>query len=119
MGFEATANSLQQFFLQLAQKPNFRSLKAHEISSAKTNSAKSQPPHRYTPLKKAYLEIYTLIYDEDEIKVDMRMNLKARLVDFKTRPDTSDTSNLKKYADFDDITLLITKIRREFHWIYT
>ncbi|CAA0805970.1 RNA-binding KH domain-containing protein [Striga hermonthica] len=56
------------------------------------------PPHRYTPLKKAWLEIYTPIYEE--MKIDIRMNLKARRVELKTRRDTPDVSNLQKCADF-------------------
>ncbi|KAK6162027.1 hypothetical protein DH2020_001868 [Rehmannia glutinosa] len=57
-----------------------------------------RPPHRYTPLKKAWLEIYTPIYEE--MKIDIRMNLKARRVELKTRADTPDVSNLQKCADF-------------------
>ncbi|KAG6385757.1 hypothetical protein SASPL_154638 [Salvia splendens] len=82
-----------------AQKPNFRPLSAHEISDGKIQFRKiSAPPHRYTPLKKAWLEIYTPIYDE--MKIDIRMNLKARRVELKTRRDTPDVSNLQKCADF-------------------
>ncbi|KAL3527556.1 hypothetical protein ACH5RR_012212 [Cinchona calisaya] len=80
-------------------KPNFQPLKAHEISSGQVQFRKVPvPPHRYTPLKKSWMEIYTPIYDQ--MKIDIRMNLKARKVELKTRPDTPDISNLQKCADF-------------------
>ncbi|KAF3794762.1 RNA-binding protein [Nymphaea thermarum] len=80
----------------------------------------SVPPHRYTPLKKAWMDIYTPIYEQ--MKIDIRMNLKdcrgsfvlsyeenldgyrdhakTRKVELKTRADTPDISNLQKCADF-------------------
>ncbi|KZV49255.1 hypothetical protein F511_40582 [Dorcoceras hygrometricum] len=82
-----------------AQKPNFQPLKAHEISDGQIQFRKiSVPPHRYNPLKKSWLEIYTPIYDK--MKIDIRMNLRSRRVELKTRPDTPDISNLQKCADF-------------------
>ncbi|KAL3524936.1 hypothetical protein ACH5RR_013308 [Cinchona calisaya] len=80
-------------------KPNFQPLKAHEISSGQVQFRKIPvPPHRYSPLKKSWMEIYTPIYDQ--MKIDIRMNLKGRKVELKTRPDTPDISNLQKCADF-------------------
>ncbi|KAL7094411.1 hypothetical protein ACP275_11G102300 [Erythranthe tilingii] len=99
MEVDATANPPRQPTVQFAQKPNFRPLKAHEISGGQIQFRKvSVPPHRYTPLKKAWLEIYTPIYEE--MKIDIRMNLKARRVELKTRPDTPEVGNLQKCADF-------------------
>ncbi|KAL3007314.1 hypothetical protein AAZX31_08G326500 [Glycine max] len=51
-----------------------------------------------THLKKAWMDIYTPIYGQ--MKIDVRMNLKARRIELKTRPDTPDISNLQKCADF-------------------
>lgn len=80
-------------------KPSFKPLKAHEISEGKVQFRKvSVPPHRYTPLKKVWMEIYTPIYEQ--MKIDIRMNLKARKVELKTRQETPDISNLQKCADF-------------------
>ncbi|KAJ0101656.1 hypothetical protein Patl1_03730 [Pistacia atlantica] len=55
----------------LPPKPKFKPLKAHEMS-----------------------DVY------EGMKLDIRMNLKARKVELKTRPDTPDISNLQKCADF-------------------
>ncbi|KAL7135474.1 hypothetical protein ABFS83_11G099200 [Erythranthe nasuta] len=99
MEVDATANPLRQPSVQFAHKPNFGPLKPHEISGGQIQFRKvSVPPHRYTPLKKAWLEIYTPIYEE--MKIDIRMNLKARRVELKTRPDTPEVGNLQKCADF-------------------
>ncbi|XP_057991831.1 uncharacterized protein LOC110664926 isoform X1 [Hevea brasiliensis] len=83
----------------LPPKPKFEPLKAHEMSDGRVQFRKvSVPPHRYSPLKKAWMEIYTPIYEQ--MKIDIRMNLKARKVELKTRSDTPDVSNLQKCTDF-------------------
>lgn len=83
----------------LPAKPNFQPLKANEISDGHVQFRKvTVPPHRYTPLKKVWMEIYTPIFEQ--MKVDIRMNLKKRRVELKTRTDTPDISNLQKCADF-------------------
>lgn len=99
MDVEAPPAPPQKPAVLFAQKPNFRPLKAHEISDGQVQFRKvTVPAHRYTPLKKAWLDIYTPIYEE--MKIDIRMNLKARRVELKTRRDTPDVSNLQKCADF-------------------
>ncbi|KAG5138575.1 hypothetical protein JHK82_023306 [Glycine max] len=83
----------------LPPKPKFEPLKPHEMSDGQVQFRKvNVPPHRYTPLKKAWMDIYTPIYEQ--MKIDVRMNLKARRIELKTRPDTPDISNLQKCADF-------------------
>ncbi|KAK3013143.1 hypothetical protein RJ639_008566 [Escallonia herrerae] len=83
----------------LEPRPRFAPLKAHEISDGQIQFRKiNVPQHRYTPLKKAWMEIYTPIMDQ--MGIDIRMNPKARKVELKTRPDTPDASNLQKCADF-------------------
>ncbi|GAB2230044.1 hypothetical protein Droror1_Dr00014300 [Drosera rotundifolia] len=83
----------------LPAKPNFEPLTAHEISGGVVQFRRvSVPPHRYTPLKKAWLDIYNPTYNE--MKIDIRMNLKSRKVELKTKPETPDISNLQKCADF-------------------
>ncbi|KAF5203279.1 Pre-rrna-processing protein pno1 [Thalictrum thalictroides] len=80
-------------------KPKFEPLKPHEISEGQVQFRKvSVPPHRFTPLKKTWMEIYTPIYET--MKIDIRMNVKTRKVELKTRSDTPDISHLQKCADF-------------------
>ncbi|CAL8469564.1 g9105 [Coccomyxa elongata] len=56
------------------------------------------PQHRMTPLKTAWLSLYQPI--TDNLKLDMRMNLKTRKVEIKTTPKTKDPGHLQKAADF-------------------
>ncbi|CAN6446471.1 unnamed protein product [Victoria cruziana] len=80
-------------------KHKFEPLKAQEMSGGQVQFRKvSVPPHRYTPLKKAWMDIYTPVYEQ--MKIDIRMNLKTKKVELKTRADTPDISNLQKCADF-------------------
>ncbi|XP_074282520.1 uncharacterized protein LOC141607044 isoform X2 [Silene latifolia] len=81
------------------RKPNFAPLKAHEMSNGEVQFQKiSVPQHRYTPLKKAWLDIYTPI--REQMKIDITMNLKSRKVVLKTTKHTPDVGNLQKCADF-------------------
>ncbi|KAM3373898.1 RNA-binding protein PNO1 [Capsicum chinense] len=83
----------------LPAKPNFQPLTAHEISGGHVQFRKvTVPQHRYTPLKKVWMEIYTPVFEQ--MKIDIRMNLKKRRVELKTRSDTPDISNLQRCADF-------------------
>ncbi|OAY79344.1 RNA-binding protein PNO1-like [Ananas comosus] len=80
-------------------RPHFEALKPHEMSDRRVQFRKVPvPPHRFAPLKRCWMEIYTPVYDQ--MKIDIRMNLKARKVEMKTRRDTPDVSNLQKCADF-------------------
>uniref|UniRef100_A0A803NBV9 Uncharacterized protein n=1 Tax=Chenopodium quinoa TaxID=63459 RepID=A0A803NBV9_CHEQI len=81
--------------MELARKPKFEAIQPQEIS----DSVELQfcfvpaPPHRRTPLVKAWKsQIYEPI--RNEMKIDIRMNLKAKQVELKTMPDTPDISNL-------------------------
>uniref|UniRef100_A0A7N0VCL5 K Homology domain-containing protein n=2 Tax=Kalanchoe fedtschenkoi TaxID=63787 RepID=A0A7N0VCL5_KALFE len=83
----------------LPTKPIFEPLKAHEMSDGRVQFRKiTVPQHRYSPLKKAWMDIYTPVHEQ--MKIDIRMNLKARKVELKTRADTPDISNLQRCADF-------------------
>ncbi|KAJ7570620.1 hypothetical protein O6H91_01G128600 [Diphasiastrum complanatum] len=80
-------------------KPNFAPLSAHQMQGGRFQYRKvSVPAHRYTPLKKHWMEIYTPIYEQ--MKIDIRMNLKSRKVELKTRRDTPDAGALQKCSDF-------------------
>eukprot|EP01062_Namystynia_karyoxenos_P000424 TRINITY_DN10140_c0_g1_i1.p1 TRINITY_DN10140_c0_g1~~TRINITY_DN10140_c0_g1_i1.p1 ORF type:complete len:220 (+),score=81.81 TRINITY_DN10140_c0_g1_i1:84-662(+) len=56
------------------------------------------PQHRYTALKKAWMEIYTPIVEQ--CKLEVRMNLKTRSVELRLSKDTPDEGLLTKAEDF-------------------
>ncbi|CAK9156541.1 unnamed protein product, partial [Ilex paraguariensis] len=75
--------------VSFASKPNFAPLKAHEYPMVKFSSGKSLYYRIDIRLsRKAWMEIYTLIYEQ--MKIDIHMNLKARKVELKIRSDTPD-----------------------------
>ncbi|KAK4386188.1 RNA-binding protein pno1 [Sesamum angolense] len=83
---------------QLTQKPNFPPLKPNKILDWQIQFRKIPVPEcRLTPLKKDWLQIYTAIYDE--MKIDICMKVKAKIVMLKILSDTPDISNLQKCAD--------------------
>ncbi|CAO2814665.1 unnamed protein product [Amaranthus hypochondriacus] len=83
----------------LPPRPNFRPLRAHEMSDGQVQFRKVNiPQHRYTPLIKVWLEVYDLVHEQ--MKIDIRTNLKACEVVLKTMVDTPDVSNLQKCAEF-------------------
>lgn len=84
----------------LPPKPDFKALKAREIlGGAGVHFRKVPvPPHRVKPLYKDWEHIYDLVYNQ--MKVDIRMNTRARWVELKTRPDTPEIGDLQKCADF-------------------
>lgn len=83
----------------LPLKPKFAALTAQQLAGNKIEFRRiSVPPHRYSPLKEHWMEMYTPIFEQ--MKVDIRMNLKNRKVELKTRKDTTDSSALQKSADF-------------------
>ena len=56
------------------------------------------PQHRFTPLKEKWLELYGPV--TEQMRCDMRMNLKTRKVELRTTDKTEDSSALQKCADF-------------------
>lgn len=56
------------------------------------------PQHRMTPLKQAWMSLYKPV--TEQLKLDMRMNLKTKRVEIKTTKDTPDQALLQKAADF-------------------
>ncbi|KAI4387861.1 hypothetical protein MLD38_000252 [Melastoma candidum] len=99
MEVTVTTSDLKPESIPLPSKPSFAPLKAQDMYDGRVQFRKiSVPPHRYSPLKKSWMEIYTPVYEQ--MKIDIRMNLKSRKVELKTRADTPDISNLQKCADF-------------------
>lgn len=81
------------------ERPNFPALSSHEASGGKTEFRRVPvPPHRYTPLRNDWMQIYTPIVEH--LKLDVRMNPRNRSVEIKTSKHTDDLDMLQKACDF-------------------
>lgn len=79
--------------------PEFPALSAQEASGGKVEMRRIPvPPHRYTPLRKDWMQLYTPIVEQ--LKLDIRMNPRKRCVELKTSQHTDDIDVLQKAADF-------------------
>ena len=59
------------------EKPRFDALMPSEMSGGRPQFRKVPvPQHRFAPLKRCWMEIYTPVYEH--MKVDIRMNIKVR-----------------------------------------
>jgi len=67
------------------------------------------PPHRYTPLKSHWMELYTPIVEH--MKVQIRMNPKKRCVELKSSTETSVPNALQKCSDYIRAFMLGFEIR--------
>ncbi|KAL9099938.1 MAG: hypothetical protein Q9163_004620 [Psora crenata] len=56
------------------------------------------PPHRMTPLKSAWPKIYPPLVEH--LKLQVRMNIKAKVVEMRTSKHTTDSGSLQKGEDF-------------------
>lgn len=80
-------------------KPNFPPVSAKDLNNVGPQVRKvTVPPHRYTPLKENWMKIYTPIVEQ--MKLQIRMNLKTRRVEIRTSEQTEDGGSLQKAADF-------------------
>lgn len=82
----------------LPPKPDFTALSANDTLAKVEFRRIPVPQHRLTPLKSHWLELYKPIVEN--MKLDMRMNLKTKKVEVKTTKDTINTDALQKAADF-------------------
>jgi len=58
------------------EKPRFDALMPSEMSGGKPQFRKVPvPQHRFAPLKRCWMEIYTPVYEH--VKVDIRLNIKV------------------------------------------
>jgi RNA-binding protein PNO1 len=86
----------------LPAKPSFPALKAE--AAVPGLGLRSQfrrvpvPPNRLTPLKSQWMELYEPVVTQ--LKLQIRMNLRAKAVELKNGPETTDTGALQKGADF-------------------
>lgn len=80
-------------------RPKFPPLSAYEQNGRRVEFRRVPvPQHRMTPLKNAWLSLYQPV--TESLKLDMRMNLKTKKVEIKTRADTPDLGSLQRAADF-------------------
>lgn len=94
----------------LPVKPNFTALSAQEQNQNKIEFRRvTVPQHRMTPLKNAWMQLYSPI--TEQLKLDMRMNLKTKKVEIKTTPETPSTDLLQKAADFVHAYILGFEVR--------
>lgn len=95
---------------EMPVKPNFSALSAQEQQKGKVEFRRIPvPQNRMTPLKTSWLQLYTPI--TDNLKLDMRMNLKTRKVEIKTTPQTVNPDVLQKAADFVHAFILGFEVR--------
>lgn len=87
--------------MELPKKPKFEALKPQDMSTGVEvlYQCVPVPSNRVTPLKKAW-ETYIYKPIRDEMKIDIRMNLKKRMVELMSMPDTPDMSNIQKCAQY-------------------
>ncbi|XP_014249584.1 RNA-binding protein pno1 [Cimex lectularius] len=56
------------------------------------------PKHRYGPLKENWMKIFTPVVEN--LKLQIRFNLKSRNVEIRSCPETEDISHVQRAADF-------------------
>jgi len=83
----------------LGVRPTFPPATAYEENGKKVEFRRVPvPQHRMTPLKNSWLALYKPV--TENLKLDMRMNLKTKKVELKTTPATPDLGNVQRAADF-------------------
>ncbi|KAI8904063.1 hypothetical protein EDD86DRAFT_213835 [Gorgonomyces haynaldii] len=79
--------------------PQFEALKPSELNQGAVEARRVPiPPHRFTPLKKDWLKIYSPLVEH--MKLQVRMNIKKKAVELRTCAETQDIGAVQKGADF-------------------
>ncbi|XP_060943375.1 RNA-binding protein PNO1 [Limanda limanda] len=81
-----------------SKRPQFPPISGERLKGPTEMRKIAIPSHRYTPLKENWLKIYTPIVENLHLQV--RFNLKSRMVEIKTCKDTQDIGSLTKATDF-------------------
>ncbi|KAJ2760475.1 pre-rRNA-processing protein pno1 [Coemansia nantahalensis] len=80
-------------------KPDFAPLSAKDERGARGEIRRVRvPPHRLSPLKRDWMKIYTPVVEH--LKLQIRMNPKARMLEVRTCDETEDMGAVQKAADF-------------------
>ncbi|KAJ3160797.1 pre-rRNA-processing protein pno1 [Irineochytrium annulatum] len=100
MGDEGRAIDEGEDLIPVSARPNFKPLRARELGSSKKGEQRHipVPPHRETPIKKAWLQIYTPLVEQ--MKLQVRMNVQKKRVEIRTCDLTVEQGALQKGADF-------------------
>lgn len=78
---------------ELPMKPKFTALTAKQLMGNKTEFRKVfVPPHRYTPLKEHWMEIYAPVFEQ--MRIDIRFNLKVMESEPEIPPQPNTTGPL-------------------------
>eukprot|EP00798_Chlamydomonas_sp_ICE-L_P010207 gene10207-8123_t len=93
----------------LPDKPAFSALTAGEAGQKIEFRRIPVPQHRMTPLKTAWMQLYKPI--TENLKLDMRMNLKTKKVEIKTTNETPNADVVQKAADFVHAYILGFEVR--------
>ncbi|MEW5297461.1 MAG: hypothetical protein WDW38_006290 [Sanguina aurantia] len=94
----------------LPSKPAFEALTTTDAAGGKVELRRVPvPQHRLTPLKTNWLQLYKPI--TENLKLDMRMNLKTKKVEIKTTPESQNADALQKAADFVHAYILGFEVR--------
>ncbi|OMJ25874.1 Pre-rRNA-processing protein PNO1 [Smittium culicis] len=84
---------------QDGSKPDFKPVDPKELVNGKVQTRKIRiPANRFTPLKNNWMKVYTPIVEH--LKLQIRMNPRAKIVEIRTCKDTEDPSSIQKAADF-------------------
>jgi len=79
--------------------PDFKPISKEKLM---TNSGELRkipvPSNRYTPLKENWMKVFTPVVEH--LKLQIRFNLKNRIVEIRTCKETVDISSIQKAADF-------------------
>ncbi|CAI9634953.1 eukaryotic type kh-domain (kh-domain type i) [Alternaria burnsii] len=79
-------------------KPKFPAAKSIPLAFRREQRKVPIPPHRMTPLKNSWPKIYPPLVEH--LKLQVRMNTKAKAVELRTSSATIDTGALQKGEDF-------------------
>eukprot|EP00186_Timspurckia_oligopyrenoides_P001080 CAMPEP_0182442398 /NCGR_PEP_ID=MMETSP1172-20130603/1310_1 /TAXON_ID=708627 /ORGANISM="Timspurckia oligopyrenoides, Strain CCMP3278" /LENGTH=210 /DNA_ID=CAMNT_0024637213 /DNA_START=69 /DNA_END=701 /DNA_ORIENTATION=+ len=89
-------------------EPKSDSIAPSNANSATTTQVQYRkvpvPPHRFTPVKSSWPELYQPLVKQ--LKLQVRMNPKSRCIELKTSSYTTDPSSLQKGTEFIKAFLL-------------
>ncbi|XP_076313843.1 RNA-binding protein pno1 isoform X2 [Tachypleus tridentatus] len=84
---------------EVIKRPSFPPAKKEKLLDGQEEMRKvAIPANRYTPLKENWMKIFTPVVEH--LHLQIRFNLKTRMVEIRTCKNTTDISALQKAADF-------------------